>query len=235
MPRIGWIVDDPIYHFERLRGTTSHNANVLIVRDSHVNIIQRHYPHIDFVDSLYHGGFIYSSIVPYSRRQIDVFFPGTYNSIEETEQMIDEIDGIYHQVAITLKQRITGKNLSHSWHNELKKYFSSLQIDVSEDEFRALEYIMRPLDLYQRAYMRTHIIENLLKNGIDVSVVGAGWDKYDGKGKEHLHILSSSGIEPLLSYYSQSPIVTNKYPCPQISSIPNCLLSNNQSCNAFLK
>ena len=105
MPRIGWIVDNPIYHFERLRGTTGHNANVLIVRDSHVNIIQRHYPHIDFVDSLYHGGFICSSIVPYSRRQID----------------------------------------------------------VSEDEFRALEYIMRPLDLYQRAYMRTHIIENLLK------------------------------------------------------------------------
>lgn len=211
MPRIGWIVDDPIFHDERLCGTTGHNANVLIVRDSHVNIIQHNYPHIDFVDSLYHGGFTCPTIIPYAKRQIDVFFPGTYTSIEKTEQMIDEIDGIYHQVAVTLKQRITGKNLSHSWRDELKNYFSSLQIDVTEKEFHALEYIMRPLDLYQRAYMRTHIIDNLLKSGIEVTVVGAGWNEYNGEGKEHLHILSSSGIDidQTIKLMGDSKIVIN--------------------------
>lgn len=43
--------------------------------------------------------------------------------------------------------------------------------------------------------MRTYIIESLLKNNIDVSVVGSGWDKYNGPGKEHLHILSHTGID----------------------------------------
>lgn len=193
--RIGWIVDDPIYHDERLSGSTGKNATALIVRDSHANIIKHDYPHIDHVETLYHGGFICSDIIPYCKRKINVFFPGTYTPLTDAEQRIDEIDGIYHQVALAIKPRITGRNLSHSWRDELKAYFSSLQVEVSEKEFHALEYIMSPLDFYQRTFMRTYIIESLLKNNIDVSVVGSGWDKYNGPGKEHLHILSHTGID----------------------------------------
>ncbi|MDD6571649.1 MAG: glycosyltransferase, partial [Thermoflexaceae bacterium] len=82
---------------------------------------------------------------------------------------------------------------------------------VTEKEFHALEYIMRPLDLYQRAYMRTHIIDNLLKSGIEVTVVGAGWNEYNGEGKEHLHILSSSGIDidQTIKLMGDSKIVIN--------------------------
>lgn len=193
--RIGWIVDDPIYHDERLAGTNGHNATALIVRDSHADIIRRDYPHIDNVETLYHGGFTCSNIIPYNKRKIDVFFPGTYTSLSEAEQRVNKIDGIYGQIASTMKQQIIGKNLSHFWRDELKAYFNSLHVEVSEKEFHSLEYLMSPLDFYQRTFMRTHIIETLLKNNIDVSVVGSGWDKYDGIGKDHLHILSHTGID----------------------------------------
>ncbi len=195
IPRIGWIVDDPIYHDERLTGTTGHNATVLIVRDSHADIIKHNYPHIDHVKTLYHGGFTCSSIIPYSDRNIDVFFPGTYTSLEEAEEQLKEIGGVYYQVALALKPYITEENLSRPWRTELKRYLMSLNIEISDKEFHALEYLMCPLDFYQRTYMRTKIIDLLLKNDIEVSVVGSGWNKYKGNGMEHLHILSDTGID----------------------------------------
>lgn len=210
-PRVGWIVDDPAYHICRLMGSTGKKAHVLMVRDSHVRQIRAEYPKFASVQALYHGGFYVGRGEEYIKRDIDVFFSGTYTPLTESEQHIKEMEGVFGVIADQVKDRIVGKNLASDWRKALGDYLKEIAFEVSEDELIAMSQIMTPLDQYQRDYMREKIIESLLTNGIKVSVVGAGWDKYAGAGRENLEILSDTGvdIDDAIALMQRSKIVLN--------------------------
>lgn len=209
--RVGWIVDDPVYHTGRLMLSTGRNAYVLMVRDSHAKQVKADYPYFECVDVLYHGGFLGEERVCYEEKDIDVFFPGTYVPLEESAQKVREIEGAFGTIADNAKERMVGRNLASSWMEELHRYLQEIHFEISEEEFRALVQVMAPLDQYQRDYMRQSIVETLLQSGIKVSVVGAGWNKYDGHGKENLEILSDTGVDitEVVRLMQRSRIVLN--------------------------
>lgn len=194
--RVAWLVDDPVYHALRLEGSTGRDAFVLCVCESHTQRIRNVYPgKFASVRTLYHGGFEGKGFVNYRDKDIDVFFPGTYTPLLESEQKIDELDGGLRQIAEAVKPRIVGVNLGKSWIVETKRYLAEIGFSYTEEEFRVLEQVLSPLDSYQRNYMREKIIDVLLAAGVDVSVVGEGWQKYNGEGREHLHIISDKGLD----------------------------------------
>lgn len=209
--RVGWIVDDPVYHTARLMLSTGNGANVLISRDSHAEQVRREYPKFDRVEVLYNGGFLGEQKIDYHKKDIDVFFPGTYMSIESAEKEILQMEGGFGEIANRVKNRIVGSNLASVWQTELRSYLREINFAVSEEEFETLERVMAPLDNYQRAYMRVSIIEELLQSGIKVTVVGAGWEEYEGKGRENLAILSNTGldIKEVIALMGRSKIVLN--------------------------
>lgn len=209
--RVGWIVDDPVYHQKRLLGSTGQDAYVLIVRDSHAREIRQEFPKFERVAALYHGGFQSERKIAYCDKDIEVFFPGTYTSLKDSEEKVNAIEGVFGQIARNVKGRIIGTNLASSWTEELRDYLKEIDVAVDEDEFLAMKRVLYPLDQYQRDYMRQRVIENLLVHGIKVSVVGTGWENYDGAGKEKLEILSSEGvgIEEVIVLMQRSKIVLN--------------------------
>lgn len=209
--RVGWIVDDPVYHTGRLMLSTGRNAYLLMVRDSHAKQVKTDYPYFECVDVLYHGGFTGEETVRYEEKDIDVFFPGTYTPLEESAQKVREIEGVFGRIADEAKERIVGKNLASFWLEELRHYLQEINVEVNDEEMKALAQVMIPLDQYQRNYMRQSIAERLLQSGIEVSVVGAGWSKYEGKGKENLKIISDTGVDivEVIRLMQRSKIVLN--------------------------
>ncbi len=211
MRRVGWIVDDPVYHAARLLLSTGKKANILISRDSHAEQVRREYSKFDRVATLYNGGFVGEQKIDYRSKDIDVFFPGTYMSIRKAEEEIQNMDNGFREIANQVKNRIVGRNLASAWQTELGRYLSEINFAISDTEFETLERVMGPLDNYQRACMRVSIIEALLQSGIRVTVVGEGWDGYEGKGRENLTILSDKGMDitEVIALMGRSKIVLN--------------------------
>lgn len=192
--RVGWIVDDPIYHVPRLEGTTGRDAHLLTIQTEHAERARRQYPQIDEVRVLYHGGFCSTDMPEWKKKDIDVFFSGTYVSIREAEKGIGQLNDVFRRIAETLKDGLIGKNADCVWSEAVRDYLRKISFDVTEEEFRDILEVLSPLEMYQRAWVRTKMIGELLKSGIQVSVAGNGWEKYEGEGKENLHIIAAEGI-----------------------------------------
>ena len=209
--KVGWIVDDPVYHSGRLLLATGERETLFFVRDSHVKLVKEQYAQFKDVRVLYHGGFECEEELPYEKKDIDVFFAGSYRPMAKAEKALSELDGIFGTIAMSVKDRIVGRHLGRTWYKELKVYLSEVGFFPNEEEEKMLLEQLASLDQYQRDYMRQMIIEELLTHGIKVSVVGAGWSAYDGKGKENLKILSDEGLDILevIKLMQRSKIVIN--------------------------
>ena len=209
--RVGWIVDAPEYHQSRLMGSGGKDAYVLMVKDSEAKRVREDFPKFEKVTALYHGGFKGEGRIPYQDKDIDVFFPGTYTSLKESEEKINELEGVFKTVACEVMMRIGESNLGNQWTDELRKYLDEIGFTISEDELIAMQKVLYPLDQYQRSYIRQYMTQNLLKSGIKLTVVGAGWDKYDGEGRENLEVISAEGLDitEVIKLMQRSKIVIN--------------------------
>lgn len=211
LKRVGWIVDAPVYHSARLLLSTGKDAHVLTIQHSHADTIRREYPYFERVETLYHGGFTGGMEPEYDKKDIDVFFSGTYVPVEDAEKAVDEIEGIFGKLAQAVKQRLKAANMADTWTNELNKLLAELQFEMSETEYQAMIEVLYPLDQYQRSYMRKRMVECIVEKKITLSVVGSGWENYNGAGKEYLQILSNEGVDitEVVKLMQHSKIVLN--------------------------
>jgi hypothetical protein len=195
MERVGWLAEDPVFHDARLLGSTGKKAHVLTVQESFAERIEKTYPKFDSVDTLYHGGFAGTGQIPWKEKDIDVFFPGSYLSERKSVQDIHKIEGAFGVIATNVMKRMAESRQWVPWDLELQNYLKEIGFEYTDDELPLLLRKVYPLDYYQRALVRKRMLEPLLESGIRVSVVGNGWDQYEGKGKENLDIISATGVD----------------------------------------
>ena len=65
-----------------------------------------------------------------------------------------------------------------TWDEGASLLSEEIQFEMSEDEFQTLLRAFYPLDEFQRVCIRERMLEELLKAGRRVSVVGRGWNTY---------------------------------------------------------
>lgn len=195
MQRVGWLVDDPCFHAGRLNGSVGKGTYVITVQDSFTERIRNYYQKFEDVSTLYHGGFVCAGRIPWEQKDIDVFFSGSYSTKEEKAEKIKAIEGTFGAVAQSIKENMDCHRHIYSWDEEVRRYLEKIQFDINQDEYELILQVLYPLDQYQRACMRNEMIETLLEHGIKVSVVGEGWETYQGKGKDNLNILSAQGVD----------------------------------------
>ena len=209
MRRVGWLVDDPFFHEARLIGSAGTGAYVLTVQDAFTQRIREMYPKFEMIETLYHGGFASEQVPRWEDREIDVFFPGSYTSRETVWEKLKKIDGIMGSIAQKVAARLIQNGQIRTWDEELRCYLEEIQFEMSEDEFQTLLRVFYPLDEFQRVCIRERMLEELLKAGRHVSVVGRGWNTYQGGGSENLDILSEEGVDitEVIRYMQNSRIV----------------------------
>lgn len=83
VPFFGYILDDPMFHADRLVPNTE-NFHLCCIDKNHMDFVNNYYKNIKNVHVLYHGGFNYKEdIIPLKDREIDVFISGSYISKED--------------------------------------------------------------------------------------------------------------------------------------------------------
>ena len=194
IPVFGHIVDHPVYHSSRIEPPLGDNLYLGCIDKSHVEYIERYYPHIKHAVFLPHAGFLAQNIIPYDSRTISLYFPCSYTNPTTAITQINGMPDVYKNMS---KQLI--KNMLNdpflTLQNALSTYLNEINFTYSIEEFTDFMGISSIVDEYIRSYTRDKCIRCLLENNINVTVSGNGWDTFESDFHHNLFIMSSSGID----------------------------------------
>lgn len=70
----------------------------------------------------------------------------------------------------------------------------------------------KPVDLYIRMCYRDRVVRTILEHGIDITVIGGGWDKFDLSAYPNFHWIPSMPFDETFTYMRQSKLVLKVMP-----------------------
>ena len=212
-PTLGLLVDHPYHHKERLECSQSDNIYIGVVDHDHVTYINTYYPNLKHVSFLPHFSFQSNSYIPYEKRSIDVYYPGSYKNPKDFNQNLNTLPDVFKKVATSVyKLLLTHSNLT--LENALRIYFSSIKFKYNNEDFLEVINLINFVDLWVRSYQRDLIVRTILDAGINLTVSGKGWEPLEEIYKDNLHNVGREGldIEENIKVIADSKILFNTFP-----------------------
>ena len=202
--------DHPYFYHERLCDLPKDYHHISIDR-RHEEYFQNFY--LEFRDEgfLPLAGCALSEKVPEEKRDIDVIFAGNYTEPSFFEPYINRIDeeyaafyrGIIDELLTETERTVEEAALKHC-EREMGK--------VSNEDLRTALHNMIFIDLYVRNYWRGAVIKTLTDAGIQVDVIGKGWEKLDCLHPENLRIHPQTDSKGCLNMIARAKISVNVMP-----------------------
>lgn len=210
-PFFQFIVDHPMHLHNSLAVPLKH-YRVICLDCHHKEYLERHYPHIEKVYVFPFGGIPASEFteetpeaVPMKDRKYDVLFPGTYTPSDYYRSQMDCVSDFQYGIA---------QEILHQYRQGSTRPLEELFAEQVEDrEFFALQmYHARMIDRYIREWYREFILNELLRAGIHVDVVGSRWELFCPSVPQNLHIHPPCPYPEQLMLLGQSRMVLNVQP-----------------------
>lgn len=202
--------DHPYFYHERLCDLPKDYHHISIDR-RHEEYFQNFYPEFRDEGFLPLAGCALSEKVPEEKRDIDVIFAGNYTEPSSFEPYINRIDeeyaafyrGIIDELLTETERTVEEAALKHC-EREMGK--------VSNEDLRTALHNMIFIDLYVRNYWRGTVIKTLTDAGIQVDVIGKGWEKLDCLHPENLRIHPQTDSKGCLNMIARAKISVNVMP-----------------------
>lgn len=211
-PFISMYVDHPLYNLIRL-DTGLNNYHGLFVDENIVDYIKKYFKNIKTARMLPHGGDALEEdkLIAYEDRKIDVLFTGTY---KDPEAILEEIGGLHRMgqvIVMNIVEQMISDN-SITVDKALENFIKKNDIPLTDSEFKKYMDLTVYADSYIRALYRKLVVLALVKNGVKVSVFGAGWNKFDNSNPANLKIGGSVDADTCKELMANSKIVLNVMP-----------------------
>ncbi len=209
----GHIVDHPIYHDCRLNIQHGDNMFVGFIDRNHVEFTKQYYKGVKNVSYLSHGGVIAQNLVSFKDREIEVLFPSSYEDPFVVLNELNNMEDVYKGISNILIELMLKDSLM-TLQDALILYFKSINFQYTDDEFILMIHQFLGVDQYIRAYTRDLLIKELLRNGINITVCGAGWENFEADFKSNLKIYGEHGLdlEEVTELMGNSKFVLNHVP-----------------------
>lgn len=210
VPYIGYMVDHPIIHHGRYSAWGKKDYAICIDQ-THAELIKSYYKNIGNVFFLPHGGSECSHFVPFSERELDVSFSGSYTSSQEYLQMLkDGLQPFEQKIAFILITRMQERNLT--LEQALSGFLKENNLPVSDEEFTllCLQYLW--VDYFIRAFYREELLRTLAANGIYVDIYGDKWEAFECENKEYLRLHEPLDFKDSLEVLGNTKISLNSIP-----------------------
>jgi hypothetical protein len=201
IPHICWMVDDPIYHIERL-AVPNPKRSVIFTSRQHTTLAQN----FNFTGRFYQqlvSSSIQDEFVPHQDRRYDVAVAASW---------MGEPKPFWQNYPFRL-QEITHKLLAVMASQAGYSAYLALVSLAEKEEFvfdseQEMQTLLIDTHSYYRQLMRIQLIEDVIHSGLDVAVIGSGWEGRLGD-YPNVSCLSSVSYEDILSYYQQARVVIN--------------------------
>lgn len=218
---IGWIFDDVMYHGSRVKHACCENSYLLTVDQECVRAVQKMYPKVCHIGSLYHGGFCATgrgeraaeaAFWSQNRKDIDVLFSANLREKPELEKYMETASELEVFLAEKMVELLK-KRPYLAIRTALELILGELGESLTGGVLHGLENMLVMIDRYIRWQSRYDVLEALLKAGIRVTVVGEGevYEQLAEQYPEHLCLLGPKDILDVVSLMTRSKVVIN--PC----------------------
>ncbi len=174
-PFFDYILDHPLFHYTGLTSGVK-NLHALVLDEGQAEYVRSYYPKVASVHMLPLGA-TRALCDGEKDRECRVLLPGTYDRpdaiIEIIETSPEPIRGMMKQL---IERRIAEPLLpmEEAFCQELER----MDMEMAGEAFALFMNAMYAVDAYVRDYFRKKALDELLKVGIPVTVIGEGWDKY---------------------------------------------------------
>ncbi len=212
-----YILDHPLYH-QRVLGEHMDNMNVITIDEEHKKYIEKYYPWIKKVVCQPLAAQESEKFIPFKNRKIDLLFTGGYVDSEEVLSKVaaqnnEDLDKLFEKIVSELfaDETKTMEEVVCKYMLDLK----SKNVDEGMPKVMQLGYLA---DVYVRARVREELLGFILKNGIDITIYGFGWDKFMkkpyvlGNGYGKIDYRGSVKYNELPDIYMNSRVSLNVMP-----------------------
>lgn len=192
------ILMDPPFHIDLrpyMESPEMEQYLLLCPDENHVDYVKRYFPQVKHVEFMPHSGTpADGKPIPWREKQLDLLFSGTYTrpeafldamrqtmKPEEFKIYTDMGERILQDTALSIEQAVTETLLSDNYP------LTPARIDGTITG-------MSLLDGWVRMVMRERVVTALVEGGIDIHVLGDGWQNCPCAGRPRLHMLSRERI-----------------------------------------
>ena len=174
-PFYNWVIDHPLFHHVALEAPMK-SSHAIVVDTSQQAYIREYYPEVEASHFLPLAA-TESFIRVQKEKEVTVFFPATYGSLENVEHGMATVPKVFHPtMQKLLEMRIADPLLP--MEEAYRRILKERGEVKSATEFRSEMNQMYPVDAYVRNYYRQKVLDTLLQAGIPVKVMGEDWNKY---------------------------------------------------------
>lgn len=176
-----YILDHPLYHHPGLN-VPLRRYHAIGLDAHHCRYMKKQYPHLAGVHELSLAGTKALHPIPYSQREMEMLFAGTYLSPSQLEQECRII--LQNQGADFA--RLLG-DVCDAWQpyeQPLEDAVWQILVEKGEranhygvDSFAKLMNLLYPVDRMRRNQIRLRVLEKIAISGAPFSVMGEGWEQ----------------------------------------------------------
>ena len=210
------LVDHPL----RLHPTMEKHTRKYIqfcADDEHVAYVRRYFPGVEHIEFLAHAGTLDDiSPIPYTEKKYDIVFSATYTAPEsklpELEALFPKGSSMY-QLFMQIESDLT-THTEKSLIQAVLDVLSANNMPLSDDAVKTIMRNMTPIDWMVRMYFRGKVVQVLVDAGLDVHVLGHGWENHPSASSDNLHILTADriGLTDTFAYMRDARINLNVMP-----------------------
>lgn len=161
--------------------------------DEHVAYVKRYFPNVEHIEFLAHAGTPDAKPpIPYTDRKYDIVFSATYYvpqlKLAELESFFPKDSSMY-QLFLQIGEDLT-ENTEKSLIQSVLDVLNINNMPLSDAAVKTIMRNMIPIDWMVRMYYRGKTVQTLVDAGLDVHVLGRGWENHPCAEADNLHILS---------------------------------------------
>ncbi len=205
------VLDHPLYMHECL-STPCKNLNVFVIDGHHKAYIEKYYPHVNKVIFLPIGTEIIYDNTPLKNREIEIFFPATFNSPDKSLEAIKLLEKEEAQFTLEFIDFLK-QHEELTMERALRLYLSYRgEADYDNARFAATMNHMFMCDSYMAAYERERVVTAVIEAGFPITLVGKGWKNLKQSDSPNVTILDAIQYPKTLEIMNNSKIVLNVSP-----------------------
>lgn len=205
-PYIAWIFDDVLYHQKRIQNVRFPHTFLYSIDRENVNVIQKMFPKAQNIFYMPHGGFERKTSV--REKDIDVLFSGNLGKKPVFDEMIPDAMPI-ERFLVEESVRILEEKPYLSVRKAVEIVLNQNGEQMTSQLLIELERVIYYLDVYVRYYCKYNILSTLLKNHIQVHVVGDGSDELINAYPQSMIFHGGMDIDDVVDMIGRAKIVIN--------------------------
>ncbi|MGN0161804.1 MAG: glycosyltransferase [Lachnospiraceae bacterium] len=162
---------------------------------NHVEYVHKYFENeVSEVEFMPHAGTYMGELdlSDYKSRPYDVLFSGTYYRPESYLTQVDE-QFAENELLREFYHNLSAYMIDHwqvTTEQAVLDVIGQMQLDVSKEHLKTILACAEPIDWMTRMYYREQIIEIIANAGIDVWLLGRGWENHPSANLDSVHIIN---------------------------------------------